>query len=275
VDYSIVTIVHHLRCSEFRPRWQNWLYARVEKQYLESVDAYIFNSNNTRLQVENLAGKVERSIVAYPAGDRLQPELPPDWIISRAEHPGPLQIIFLGNVIPRKGLHILLEALSLISGKKWQLSVVGSLQFDPNYVRQVKLRVQEYGMQAKIKFLGTLDEDDLKQVLLSSHLLVMPSYHEGFGIAYLEGMGFGLPAIASDSGGAAEIIRDGENGFLVPPGDAVMLSEYIDLLINDRKFLVDLSQGACERYARHPTWEDTSSQVHDFLKTLVRSGARL
>jgi glycosyltransferase involved in cell wall biosynthesis len=103
----------------------------------------------------------------------------------------------------------------------------------------------------------------------------MPSYHEGFGIAYLEGMGFGLPAIASDSGGAAEIIRDGENGFLVPPGDAVMLSEYIDLLINDRKFLVELSRSACERYARHPTWEDTSSQVHDFLKTLVRSGARL
>ncbi|MGH9388731.1 MAG: glycosyltransferase, partial [Vicinamibacteria bacterium] len=67
----LVSIVHHLRSSEERAEWQNDLYRRVEKRYLLSVDAFVFNSETTRETVESLLGKKTRNVVATPGGDRL------------------------------------------------------------------------------------------------------------------------------------------------------------------------------------------------------------
>lgn len=268
-SYPIITIVHHLRSSEYHSQLQKRLYAAVEKRYLQNVDGYIFNSRDTQHQVENLVGEVGSYVVARPAGDRLHPELPPGWTESRAMQAGPVQILFLGNVIPRKGFHTLLEALRSISAEDWHLSVAGSLDFDVKYAQHMRSRVQSYQLGHKIRFLGLVDESDLDKLMLSCHLLVVPSYHEGFGIAYLEGMGYGLPAIGTFSGGAPEIISHGENGFLVKGGDASALSGYISRLINDRGLLLKLSQGALEHYANHPSWEDSMARIHTYLKMKV------
>jgi glycosyltransferase involved in cell wall biosynthesis len=106
-----------------------------------------------------------------------------------------------------------------------------------------------------------------------SHLLVVPSFHEGFGIAYLEGMGFGLPAIATTRGGAAEIITHGENGFLVPPGDPGGLADILRRVLGDRDLLASLSLAALRRYEQQPTWQETAEQVRDFLLLLVNTNS--
>ena len=72
----------------------------------------------------------------------------------------------------------------------------------------------------------------------------MPSSYEGFGIVYLEGMQFGLPAIAGTAGAAKEIITHGHNGFLVPPGNPEALAHHIELLIRDRELLLKMSLAA-------------------------------
>ena len=268
-NFPIISIVHHLRCSEFHPSWQKQLYSAVERHYLKSVDGFIFNSQNTRQNVEKLAGKTKRSVVAYPAGDRLQPELEPGLIESRALEGGPMRILFLGNVIPRKGLQILLNAFALIPQDTWNLSVVGSMEIDVGYAKKIKQSIQYYGFNDRVKFYGSIVEEELKSVMLNSHIMVMPSYHEGFGIAYLEGMGFGLPAIASTAGGASEIITHGVNGFLVPQENAASLSEYISKLIDDRYLLIEMSDAALETYRRHPSWENSTARIRSFLQQLV------
>ena len=68
VSYPLVAIVHHLRCCEARPAWQNRLYRQVERQYLTSVDGFIFNSHTTRIEVERLAGAGRPAVVAPPGG---------------------------------------------------------------------------------------------------------------------------------------------------------------------------------------------------------------
>ena len=93
----------------------------------------------------------------------------------------------------------------------------------------------------------------------------MPSSYEGYGIAYLEGMGFGLPAIATCRGAAGEIITPGIDGFLVEPGDVQALSRCLQELVNDRERLLRLSLAARRRYASQPTWEQTACQVRSFL----------
>ena len=81
-------------------------------------------------------------------------------------------------------------------------------------------QVADYDLSSIVHFHGSLDNAPLIELLKQSHVLVVPSSYEGFGIVYLEGMGFGLPAIGTTAGAAGEIITHGENGYLIQPDDA-------------------------------------------------------
>lgn len=268
-DFRIVSIVHHLRCSENHPSWINKFYRIVEKRYLQSVDGFIFNSLTTQQVVEDLIGSAQPNVVAYPAGDRLQSEIGDEQIAMRARRSGPLQILFLGNLIPRKGLHTLLEALQNLPKDRWHLSVVGSLEMERKYVERIKRSVINNGFEDAVYFSGPLVEEHLKEIMVNSHVIVIPSTYEGFGIAYLEGMGFGLPAIASTSGGATEIITHGVNGYLIPVGNSAALTGCLSQLIEDRSLLTSMGQAALKRYKSHPTWEDSGSRIRLFLEDFL------
>lgn len=264
-NYPIISIVHHLRCSEARPAWQNRLYAYVERQYLASVDAFIFNSQTTRRSVIELAGEGKAAVVAYPAGDRLCPMLNDEEIVARALELGPLRIFFLGNLIPRKGLHVLLKALALLPVGTWRLVVAGSLEMDRAYTTAILRQVQSAGLGQQVQFLGPIGETELVHQFVVNQVMALPSSYEGFGIAYLEGMGFGLPAIASTQGAAQEIITHGKNGFLVAPDGSQELARCLLQLIEDRSSLARLSLDARQRFVAHPTWEQTMERIRNFL----------
>jgi hypothetical protein len=102
--YPIVSIIHLLRCTEPRPAWQNMFYRRLEKSYLRSVDAFIFNSQTTQREVIDLVNS-QAALIAYPAGDRFGITVDADD--SRKGSPAAsTAMLFLGNLIPRKGLHV-------------------------------------------------------------------------------------------------------------------------------------------------------------------------
>lgn len=301
-----VAIVHHLRISEQRPAWQNRLYAIPERNYLNSVDGFIFNSLTTaasvqsrilRLRSECLTGStgslsaVEGSpseapgilrlrserlkdenipgVIAYPAGDRFQPEIDEAEISARAHLPGPLRLVFLGNLIERKGLHNLLEALASLPGETAELEVIGSTAPEPAYARRIQVRASRPDLAGRVHFTGALDNAALASRLRRAQLLVVPSSYEGYGIAYLEGMSFGLPAIAGSLGAAWEIITPGENGFLVAPGDSAGLAEHIANLGADRARLESMSLAARRRFLAQPSWDQTAQVIREFLLELL------
>ena len=268
--YPILSLVHHLRCSEQRPAWQNWFYRTIEKRYLQSVDGFIFNSQTTRNVVNGLINDRKPHIVAYPPTDRFGQGVTESEIEARAREQGPLRILFLGNVVHRKGLHILLEALSF-EQFAFSLDVVGALATEPEYAREMQTRSEVSGLQSHVFFHGSLDNEDLIDKLKSAHVLVLPSSYEGFGIVYLEGMAFGLPDVGTTAGGAAEIISDGETGFLVPPDDAVTLAERLSALAKDRDLLARLSINALNRYRRQPSWNKTAGQIRKFLFSIIKT----
>jgi glycosyltransferase involved in cell wall biosynthesis len=269
ITYPIVAIVHHLRCREHRPAWRNRLYREVEKRYLDSVDGFVCVSRTTRGDVEDLVGPDQPLVVAAPGRDGLPGGITPEEIMTRATAPGPLQIIFVGNVIPRKELHTLLTALAHLCGDDWRLTVAGSLDMDSAYVKSIRRQVEEAGLASRVSLLGTMTARELAALCMASHILAVPSSYEGFGIVYLEGMNFGLPAIASTAGAAKEIIRHGDNGFLVPPGDPVILAQYLKALMTDRQRLLQMSVAAYHHAAAHPTWNESAGQARDFLKGLL------
>jgi len=269
IAYPVVAIVHHLRCREQHLPWPTRFYRRVEKSYLASVDGFICVSRTTTQDVADLVGPEQPRVVASPGRDGLPGTITPEEIRARSTAPGPLQIIFVGNLIPRKELHTLLTALANLPRDDWRLAVAGRLDLDAAYVQAIRRQVGNLGLAPRVSLLGTLPAPELAARCAASHLLTVPSSYEGFGIAYLEGMHFGLPAIASTAGAAKEIIRPGHNGFLVPPGDAAALTRYIRLLMEDRELLLRLSLAAHTSAAAHPTWNESAAAARAFLRSFL------
>lgn len=270
-SYPIVSIVHHLHSSERRSTWQNRFYGEIERRYLMTVDGFVFNSQTTRSMVEKIIGTKRPSVVAYPCGDRFPTYVTDEEIAMRAKQPGPLRIVFVGNIIRRKELHTLLAALTQLPRDICTLAVIGDLFMDKPYVRAIHHQVTESGLADRIVIVGSVSDTELVAQLKKSHVLVVPSSYEGFGIVYLEGMGFGLPAIASTAGGAAEIITHGRDGLLVRVGDTASISRYLYDLSRDRNWLLSMSLNARRRFECHPTWQMTTECILMFLKTMVNN----
>ncbi|MHB8069413.1 MAG: glycosyltransferase family 4 protein [Desulfobaccales bacterium] len=265
LNSPLVALIYHLRTNEAHPPWRRLFYRWVEKQYLRTMDGFVCISAAIKADVEKLAGNHRPLVVAQAGGNRLPGAISPEQIIHRSLTPGPLEIVFIANLIPRKELHTLLTALANLPRPGWRLKVAGSLSMDPDYAENIRRQLELEGLASQVDLLGTLGSNDLATLLARSHLLAVPSSYEGFGIVYLEGMSFGLPAIASTAGGAKEIINHGRDGFLVAPGDTEALARHLWDLVSDRGLLLQMSLAAQANFGRHPTWEDSLGTIHRFL----------
>lgn len=268
----IIAIVHHLRSQESHPPGLRQVYARLERRYLGTVDALIYNSQSTRRSVEQLLKRRPPGVVVYPAADhRASAPHPP----RLAAGDGQLRLFFLGNVIRRKGLHDLLEALRILPSSDWRLRVGGDLALDRGYVRRLRRMLPRAGLESRVEFCGHLDPQEISQSFAWANLFVLPSQLEGFGIAYLEAMAAGVPVIASRSGGAVEIVDHQVNGLLIEPGDPAALAAVLADLLQETERLREMGRAARQRYQRHPTWAESAQEARDFLTNLLTADIEL
>ena len=266
--FPIVSLVHHLRGSEPHTRLLQPLYRAVEARYLASVDAFIFNSRTTRAAVQQaLGGKLPVHTIAQPGGGRLNPTANHKIRREMALAPGPLRILFVGNLIPRKNLHELLGALGRLEPGSWQLTIVGSPQSDSRYAAKMRRLVRRMRWQDYVRFAGPLLDEALIAEIGQHHIFALASY-EGFGIAHLEALGNGLPAIGSRDGASWEVIEHGVSGFLVEPGDLRQLAGYLRELSQDRERLARMASAARARFLSMPTWEQSMSNIREFIAHL-------
>jgi glycosyltransferase involved in cell wall biosynthesis len=272
VDYRLITLVHLLRSSELRRAMARPLYRAVERRYFKSVDGAIFNSQTTREAVEQLTGRRIPGVVAYPGRDHLRHQTALAEVAARAAMGGPLRIAFVGNVLAGKGLDTLIEAMRRLPRGTCRLMAIGSLTMDAAYAERIRRQVASAGLTDHIELLGAVPNEEVPGYLNRNHVLAVPSRYEALGIAYLEAMGCGLPVIATTAGGAHEIVRHGEVGFLTKPGDEEMLAGYLRELDQDRGRLVEMSLAAHQRVAAHPTWDESFAVARDFLQSCLMKG---
>lgn len=277
IRYPIISIVHHLRSCERHSPFLLPLYRWVERQYLQGVDGFLFNSNSTRATVMALAPNTKPQLVAYPAADHRQPPSTAEVaaiVQTRVAQQGPLRILFVGNVIARKGLHHLLRSLVLVDRSLWHLRVVGSLTVDRRYVAQIRQQLDQWALTAQVTLEGAVPDEAITLAYRNSDLFAAPAY-EGFGIVYLEAMSFGLPVVAATEGAAYELVTDSETGYLIDPSDYATLAAKITQLARDREQLLRLSKRARERYVSHPTWRQTFAPTLDWLVAQANQRAKM
>jgi glycosyltransferase involved in cell wall biosynthesis len=125
------------------------------------------------------------------------------------------------------------------------------------------------GLAHRVELLG--DRSDVRNLLARSDIFVLATLSEGMPLALLEAMAEGLPAVASRVGGMPEIVQDGENGLLVPPGDATELARALHRLMADADLRMRLGYAARRTIADHYDLERFRSQHIELLQRLVTS----
>jgi glycosyltransferase involved in cell wall biosynthesis len=267
-----ITIVHHLRSSEDHPAALLPFYRAIERQYLTTVDGYIFNSQTTKQIVHQLLGHSVPHVVAYPAVDHLQ--LPThstvvSAITERLQRHAPLQLLFVGNLMARKRLHTVLQALADLKQRNWQLHIVGSQAIDPHYSTEMHHLASTLALAPHLTWHGRISDEELTKLYSTSDCLVMPSY-EGFGIVYLEAMAHGLPVIAATAGAAHEIVQPGKNGYLIPLDDNMTLAHHLERIQTNRVHLATLAFHARQSFEAHPTWQASMQAAYQWLYELSK-----
>jgi glycosyltransferase involved in cell wall biosynthesis len=213
---------------------------------------------NCRAQAEpllrsSLADRVE--IV----GDLFRPE--------RLEHPaardlpacrpGAVRLLFLGQLVPRKGLAVLVEALSRVQAHA-DLMLVGGNWNDPGHAQDIRALITRLGVQDRVHLEN--HREDAGALLRHADVFVLPSFEEARPRSIIEATRLGVPVIASATGGIPSLIEDGVNGLLVPPGDAEALAGAIEALAGNPGLRRRLAEHARVRAERECRPEETAAR---------------
>jgi glycosyltransferase involved in cell wall biosynthesis len=210
--------------------------------------------------------RVERAEVLRMGIDaRRLDHLPGDSAALRREHDlqGTTVALFVGRLVPVKGVATLIEACAAL--QDMVLVVVGD---GPEGLRLRKLARK---LGARVRFLGALGQAEVESWLHAADCLVLPSVvlpdgrSDSAPVVLLEAMAAGLPVVASQVGGNPELVRPGENGLLLPPGEAEPLRAMLSALGRDHDLRRHLGRGARATALQH-TWDRVGGRIRRLLR---------
>jgi len=251
-----------------------------EKQVLRRVDRVIAATIAEVTQLRFLYKAPSNKIVVIPPGvdvSHFYPIPPDEAKMYVGLKPEDRMILFVGRIEPLKGVDTLIQAMSCLQWKEERpvhLAIIGGdPSASPQEMSAEMARLQklcdDLSVGQTVVFLGKRDQDKLPYYYSAAELLVMPSHYESFGMVALEAMASGTPVIASEVGGLAYLVRDGETGFTIPDQEPEMLCEKMSWLLNDHDLHDRMSQRAVE-YAQDYAWEKIANQIVDVYKRLIK-----
>ena len=255
-----VALIHHPLAEETgldaRERSR---FASDERRALAAVTRVIVTSPHTARALHRDYGVPrERIAVAEPGTARTPHALGGDGQT--------VELLCVATLIPRKGHALLVEALAPLSGPAWRLTCIGSLERGPKTVATLRTQIRRYDLETRIRLQGEMDAEGLASAYRHSDVFVLPSLHEGYGMALAEALAYGLPVVSTRAGAIPDTVP-AEAGWLTPPGDVDALREALTALIEDSDLRRRLARGARNAGAALPTWEDTCRR---FLAALTR-----
>ena len=227
--------------EEERQRWPNWETSpgRIPEAYFQrcseewaTASVVLVYSHWTKDAIVEQGVPAEKVIVvplAYdvPATDSAVPP-PPKSNRDRA-----MTVLYLGTVMLRKGIQYFIEAARLLKDRKIQFVVAGPLQISQQAVNSAP---------SNVTFIGRVIRTQADEVYRQADLFVLPTISDSYALTQVEAMAQGLPVIATPRCG--EVVADGLDGRIVPPGDAEALAKAIAGLDDDRALLAEMSANA-------------------------------
>jgi glycosyltransferase involved in cell wall biosynthesis len=235
---------------------------RLWKRALVKTASYAFADRVVTVCRSNLSYLVERHGVPEYKTEAVYNGIPESYGRRREEWREKMRrllglrasetgFVFVGSLVERKGLGVLLDALGGLRASPWRLAVVGDGEGREEYEGLARSR----GLDDRVAFLGEIPEPDVEKVLFGSDVLVLPSFIEGLPYVVIEAMACSLPVVASRVDGIPEAVPDGEAGLLVPPGDADALRDALSKTAGDGPLRARLGAEGRRRFERLFTLE--------------------
>lgn len=192
--------------------------------------------------------------------------------VAQGSAPGEaLQLLCVATITPRKGHAVLIEALAGLKDRRWQLHCAGSLSMDAACSQAVLQAVAAHGLQDRVVLHGEQDEAGLRRLYAAADAFVLPSYHEGYGMALAEAIAHGLPVLSTRAGAIADTVPEAA-GVLVPPGDVPALRSALLRLLDDPAWRNQLRSGALAARTALPNWRLSSERFANALAAVHEQG---
>jgi teichuronic acid biosynthesis glycosyltransferase TuaC len=235
---------------------------RACRAALAAADLVIANSTWAERRCEEIAGRPVPVRVVHLGAD-LSP------VASSSN--GAVRLVTVAHLVARKRHELVLRAMALLDpARRPEYLVIG----DGPRRRGLERLAGELGVADRVRFLGQLPNPDAVARAAACDLFVMPGVEEPFGVAFVEAMAAGLPAIGSrGEGGPEDIAAAGPGMLLVEPGDASGLAAVIERLMSDPGELRRLGAAARETVAANFTWERCGSETVAAYRAALESHA--
>jgi len=174
-------------------------------------------------------------------------------------------ILFVGNIIARKNIDMLLRAFKEIKYRKSILIIAGFGDFSQYSRLSEKLEVQN-----RMIFTGKVNNIDLQKLYNICDLFVLPSKLEGFGIVLVEAMVAGKPIVATNVGGIPEVVKDKRNGLLVEVNDKEKLAEAMDYFLENPDIASKVGNYNRKYVNERFSWEKNAKETVEVYRSLIR-----
>jgi len=177
-------------------------------------------------------------------------------------------VLFVGRLIPRKGLGYLVEAAKLIAKERREtlFVIVGNGPIRNRLVSDV----ENAGLKGNFVFLGDVNDEELPKLYRCCDVFVLPSIQEGQGIALLEAQASAKPVMAFNVSGVTEALRDGETGLLVKPADSGELAEALLRLLSDKSLREKMGASGREFVSRELSWDVTARKMLSVYREAIQ-----
>lgn len=241
--------------------WRLWF----RKIMVKIADAYITNSKAGQdYLVEVLEAEPEK-VFARPyeipaAASLLNPET--TRALSKKSFSKPI-FLFVGRIIPRKGLHLLLEACTILKQQGHQnytLLIVG----DGQQRSELEAFCKKHNLEDCVKWIGKVDYQEISNYFQVADIFILPTLEDTWGVVVLEAMLLGKPVLCSQGAGSSELIIDGENGYVFDPQARKELAQIMAKLIENPKLSKIMGLKSQETIAPH-----TPEKASQFLAQVV------
>jgi glycosyltransferase involved in cell wall biosynthesis len=258
----LIALVHHSLAEETGlSRTAAEGLRRLEAATLQRFCGVVCPSPKTAAAVENYGVSPDRVFVIPPGTAKPERSLRPRRGSVRL-------LLCVASLVPRKGHQVLVSALSRIRDLDWQLLCIGSLDRDRRTVWTLCRMISEARLGRRITLAGEQPPQVVMRAYQAADIFVLPSFHEGYGMAFAEAMAHGLPIVATNIGAIPETVPR-EAALLVPPGDAAALARALRRVIAQPALAACLAAGSRAAGARLPDWRQATRSWEKTLDLLA------
>ncbi|MGR3303169.1 MAG: glycosyltransferase family 4 protein [Candidatus Scalindua sp.] len=259
---KIIFFIHEVFEFNHLPLFKRWCCWAINHIRFKATSLIVVNSKYTGNWVSSFGDFKNKVYVMYPVLGIAASKADSQKKINSEL----INILCVGNIRKNKGQMYLLQALKSVQ-HPFKITFVG-LTKEKDYLGQLKKYVLENRMTDKVEFVGFLNGQELVAQYQKANIFVLPTLKEGFGMAVLEALSYGLPVIVSNVGAIPEIITQRFNGILVKPEDPESIAEAILELLEKPDFHMQLRKNAIKRPAEYETINKQFDRFYERVKTL-------